>query len=188
VLMPVTAALELLGPALVSLFVAPEYQDMTSELLSLSVLAGAVRNLHMHTTDQLMVLERRIGMLAKLDVFEILVCAALSLAGLLWQGLQAAVIGQALGSLLTLGLSVWLVRRTMGFHWPWVDTFKVAVATAVMAAALFVFRQGHGGALGTWALLEGILLGAVVYALVCAMLFTPALRKALSARRARQGW
>ena len=186
VLAPVTVALELLGPALVKLVVAPEYQEVTGDLLSLSVLAGAVRNLHMHTTDQLMVLERRIGMLAKLDMFEIFACASLSLAGLLLQGLQAAVIGQALGSLLTLGLSVWLARRFMGFAWPWRETLKVAAATAVMALTLALFLGANAADLGLLALAEAALLGALVYAAVCAFLFAPALQKAIALRRAKQ--
>ena len=187
VLMPVTAALELLGPALVKLFVAVEYQEMTGELLSLSVLAGAVRNLHMHTTDQLMVLERRIGMLAKVDVFEIVLCAALSLAGLLLQGLHGAVIGQALGSLCTLVLSGWLARRYMAFEWPWMPSVKVAVATAVMVGALVLFDTFHGGQVGTVALAEAIVLAVLVYAVASALLFWPALRAALALRRSARG-
>jgi O-antigen/teichoic acid export membrane protein len=180
VLLPVTAALEMLGPTLVELFVAQQYQDITAELLGLSVLAGAIRNLHMHTTDQLMVLERRIAMLAKVDVVEIALCTAFSAAGLLLEGLRGAVVGQALGSLVTLGLSMWLARRFLGFRWPWLETAKIGIATAVMLGALVALHASHD-ALG---LGLATLVGTVVYAAACAVLFAPALRRLWSARRA----
>ena len=179
VLLPVTAALEMLGPTLVELFVAPEYQAITSEILGLSVMAGAVRNLHMHTTDQLMVLERRISMLAKVDVFEIVLCASLSLAGLVLDGVQGAVIGQALGSLATLCLSMWLARRHLGFVWPWADTLKIAAATAAMLLALYLLHASHD-ALGL-GLASAV--GALVYCAACALFFAPALRRVLRARQ-----
>ena len=179
VLLPVTAALEMLGPTLVELFVAPQYQAITSEILGLSVLAGAVRNLHMHTTDQLMVLERRIGMLARIDMFEIVLCAGLSLGGLVLDGVQGAVIGQALGSTATLGLSMWLAQRHLGFAWPWADTLKIVVATAVMLLALYLLHASHD-ALG---LGLATTVGALVYCAACALLFAPHLQRLLNARQ-----
>jgi len=178
VLLPMTVAVELLGPTLIKLFVATQYQDMTAEVLGLSVLAGALRNLHIHTTDQLMVLERRIGMLAKLDVVEIGLCAVFSLVGLYAEGVRGAVIGQALGSLLTLGLSLWLAHHRLGFRWPWRDTAKVTLASTVMLLALYALPYHHD--------LPGLVLassvGAVVYGLACGLLFAPALRRLWASR------
>lgn len=178
VLLPVTAAIEYLGPTLVKLFVASEYQAITTELLALSVVAGALRNLHMHTTDQLMVLERKVGMLAKVDLFEIALCAALSLAGLMLEGLRGAVVGQALGSLATLVLSAWLAHRHLGFRWPWRDTFKVIVATGVMLLALELLHASDN--------LLGLSLATVVATLVyfaaIAALYSPQWRRHLAAR------
>jgi O-antigen/teichoic acid export membrane protein len=173
VMVPITAALAVLGPTLVELFVAHEYQAITSELLGLSVLAGAVRNLHMHTTDQLMVLDRRIWMLAKVDLVEIVLCAACSLAGLVMWGLRGAVVGQAIGSLFTLGLSIWLARHRLGLRWPWAESAKVLVASAVMLLALAGLHAQHN-ALG---LGLASLLGAVVYGVACSVLFAPSLRR-----------
>ncbi len=178
VLLPVTAAVELLGPTLVELVVAAEYQAMTTELLALSVIAGALRNLHMHTTDQLMVLERRLGMLAKVDLFEIALCAILSLAGLMLEGLRGAVIGQALGSLATLVLSGWLAHRHLGFRWPWRDTLKITLATGVMLLAMLLL-QTRQDALG---LGLATALGTVVYGAAIALLFAPQWRRHLARR------
>lgn len=179
VLLPVTLGVEVLGPTLVELFVASEYQAITAELLALSVVAGALRNLHMHTTDQLMVLERKVGMLAKLDVFEIVLCCALSLAGLMLEGLRGAVIGQALGSLVTLVLSAWLAQRHLGFAWPWRDTGRIAVAAMVMLAALLGLQASHD--------LQGLVmataLGTLSYGATLALLYRQPIRRLLAARK-----
>jgi O-antigen/teichoic acid export membrane protein len=182
VLMPVTVAIEVLGPALVNLFVASEYRAVTTEVLALSMLAGAIRNLHMHTTDQLMVLERRIGMLAKVDLFEIVLCAGFSLLGLLGWGLPGAVFGQALGSLATLALSMALARRYLGFSWPWRDTFRVSMACAVMLGALWLLPASVAAA-GVPGLAVAVLGGAVVYGLTLALMYASELRMLWSARR-----
>lgn len=179
VLLPVTTGIEILGPTLVELFVAHEYQAITTELLALSVVAGALRNLHMHTTDQLMVLERKVGMLARVDLFEIVLCAAFSLAGLWLEGLRGAVIGQALGSLATLVLSAWLAQRFLGFRWPWLDTAKVFLATGVMLLTLLLLDARHDA----FGLGLGAVVGTLVYALALAALYRVQITSLLAARR-----
>ena len=133
----------------------------------------------MHTTDQLMVLERRIGMLAKVDVFEIVLCGAFSLAGLLLEGVRGAVAGQALGSLATLGLSMWLAHHRLGFCWPWLDSAKILAATSVMLTALLLLHASHDA----FGLGLSTAVGTAVYALSCAVLFAPALRQLWAQRR-----
>jgi len=180
VLLPVTVAIEVLGPSLVQLFVAQEYRAMTTDLLAISVIAGALRNLHVHTTDQLMVLERKIGMLARVDVFEIVLCAGLSLAGLMLEGLRGAVLGQALGSLATVVLSGWLAHRHLGFVWPWRDTAKIAVATAAMLAVLQLAPNGQNA----MSLVFATLLGTLAYAGALALIYSPQWRRLLATHRA----
>jgi O-antigen/teichoic acid export membrane protein len=173
VLLPVTAALALLGPALVSLTVAAQYRDIAAEMLSLAVVGGALRNLHAHVTDQLMVLDRRIRMAAEIDVIEIVACAAASFFGLMHYGLRGAVIGQALGSLLTLVVSMHWARKHLGLVWPWRESLKVLLATAAMFAVIT--------ALGTPPTLQGLLVGSLVgaltYALCMALAFWPQCRR-----------
>ena len=178
VLVPVTAALQLLGPPLVALAVAPEYRQTTKELLGLAVLAGALRNLHMHVTDQFMVLERRLKAVAIIGMVEIISCCMASLIGLYWYGLHGAVIGQAIGSVVALALSMYWSRTHQGFHWPWPETAKVVLASVVMVLAL--------NWLGVESSLRGLVIGAVVglltYAVAMSALFAPALRQLLAAR------
>lgn len=173
VLLPVTVGVELLGGLLVSMVVAADYRQITTELLGLSMAAGAVRNLHMHVTDQLMVLERRVGMLARLDTFEILACTAASLAGLLLWDVRGAVIGQGVGSLLALALSIHWARRHMGFEWPWAATAKIIAACGVMVLALALLPEQAD--LGGLVLASG--LGALAYGLTTLALFRPDWRR-----------
>jgi O-antigen/teichoic acid export membrane protein len=181
VLLPITAALQVLGPTLVALCVAPQYQQVTGELMGLAVLGGAVRNLHMHTTDQLMVLERRIRMVAQIDLVEIVLCAAASLAGLAWDGLRGALIGQALGSLAALALSLAWAQGRLGLRWPWLASAKLAAATALMLLALARLNPAHD-ALG---LALGTVTGGLVYLGACALAFAPALHRLWRERRPR---
>lgn len=173
VLLPATAALQLLGPELVRLTVAVEYQQTTSALLGLAVLAGMLRNLHMHVTDQLMVLELRLKVLAFVTVTEILACVVFSYIGLRQYGLQGAVIGQAIGSTLALGLSMRWVRIRLDFSWPWRETFKVMLATAIMVAAIIRLGDDQG-----WqGLLTGVAVGSCSYALAVLVVFARDLQR-----------
>jgi O-antigen/teichoic acid export membrane protein len=180
VLVPVTAAMELLGPTLVRLTVAEDYRELTTQMLALSVFAGALRNLHMHVTDQLMVLERRFGMVARIDVFEIAVCAIASLAGLKMAGLQGAVLGQALGSALTLLLSLHWARTRLGFIWPVAETLKVLAASALMMTALHALKAPQT----LQGLILAVLVGTLVYAATMAALFWPEVRRFVESARA----
>ncbi len=179
VLVPVTVAIELLGGHLATLAVAVEYRQLTADLLGLSVFAGALRNLHMHVTDQLMVLDRRFGMVAKVDVVEIVACAVASLAGLLLLGIHGAVLGQALGSAITLLLSVHWARTRLGFVWPTVETVKVMLATSIMAVALLALRPPSTLS----GLIAGIVVGAGTYGLSLSVMFWGDLRRLRATQR-----
>lgn len=179
VLAPVTAAVAWLGPALVTLVVAPDYRETSAGLLALATLGGALRNLHLHVTDQLMVLDRRWRMAAEINGVEIVLCGAAILVGLASHGLHGALAGQALGSLATLALSMHWARRHLGLQWPWLDTLRVLVATACMAAALQWLHAGSS----VRGLVAGAALGASVYGVVLALLFATPLRQALARRR-----
>lgn len=173
VLVPVTVGVELLGATLVKLTVAEEYRELTTQMLSIAMFAAALRNLHLHVTDQLMVLERRFVMCAKVDVTEIVVCLAASLAGLQIYGLQGAVLGQAFGSALALLLSIYWARTRLGFVWPTSETVKVLAATAAMALALHWLHAPHTLA----GLLLAVFVGATVYAFAMAALFWADVRR-----------
>lgn len=177
VLVPAVVGMFLLGPALATIAVAPGYRETTVSVLGVAMLGGALRNLHVHTTDQLMVLDRRIRLAAIVDVFEIATGIAASLAGLYLFGMRGAVLGQAVSSAATLAFGIRCAHVRLGFRWPWADSAKIALSAAVMGLAIV--------SLNSSASLEGLLqdtiAGIVVYAIVCSLLY----RRTLQAMRAR---
>lgn len=179
VLAPVTAGLALLAPAAVAVMVSKTYAPATAELLGLTVLGGALRNLHAHVTDQLMVLDRRFRMAADVDVIEIVACIAASAAGLALFGLRGAVVGQAVGSLLTLAVSMHWAHKHLGLHWPWADSAKVLCATAAMAIGVIALDPSRTLA----GLVGGAALGTAFYAAAIGALFARRGRELLASRR-----
>jgi len=172
VLAAATVAMHFAGPELAALTVSPAYREVTGQLLGLSVLSGMLRNLHVHATDQLMLLQRRMGLIARISVIEILACGLGSAVGLWGWQLHGAVVGQAIGSALALGLSVWWARQQLGFVWPWADTLRIAAASSLMALAMALYPSGEG----LVHLVGSLLCGGLAYVLGCAMLYRDVLQ------------
>jgi O-antigen/teichoic acid export membrane protein len=173
VLMPATVAMQFIGPDLAALAVAGTYREITGQLLGLSVFAGMLRNLHVHATDQLMLLQRRMVMMGQVNVIEIVVCVGASLVGLYGWQLQGAVIGQAVGSAVALLVSLRWAHTKLGFRWPWADSARIAAASGAMALALMAWHPERSiMGLALW-----VAWGALAYALASAVLFHTALRQ-----------
>lgn len=136
VLFPTVAGIILVGDLLTDLGVAAEYRETTKAVLGLSALAGALRFLHLHSTDQNFVLERRFGAAAVVHVAENLLILVFAGFGLYRWGLVGAVAGAAIGSGLTVILSGWLAVTRLGFQVPVIDLAKAGSATAFMSALL----------------------------------------------------
>ena len=169
VTLPVCAGLAFIGPAIVQLAVAPAYRDATTAVLGLAVVSGAVRCLHLHVSDQWLVLERRFRLAAWVDIVEVVACAAASLVGLAWFGLRGAVGGQLVGSAIALVVST-LAAGRLGLRWPWRDTLKILVATGAMSLVLWVM-----GTTATPAgVAQGIAVGAAAYAVAMSACYFPA--------------
>lgn len=181
VLLPATTLVALVGGRLVEPLVGPAYRELTGDLLALAMLGGALRNLLNHVVDQLMVLETRWRMMVWMDLAEIAIGVAATLAGLALAEQRGAVLGQAAATLLMLAVGIRLCRVHFGFHWPWADTGRVLLACAAMAAVLLGLQARLHGMVE---LLAGAALGAAVGAGVLAALFAPLLRRAWQQRRA----
>ncbi len=176
-LAPIVAGLMLVGGPATDLLIAEPYRETTRAILGLSALAGALRFLHIHVTDQLFVLERRIAYAGIVDIVEIAATVALTVAGLVWYGPVGGVIGNAVGSGLATLTSLALARR-MAFRLPGPDLLKVAAATAVMAGALALLPSPES----VPALVATIVAGMGVYGLAIAAAYAPQVR-AIIARR-----
>ncbi|MEF7613763.1 lipopolysaccharide biosynthesis protein [Aquincola sp. MAHUQ-54] len=178
VILPLTVGFGIVGPMLVQLVVATAYRDATADIVALSVLSGTLHCLHVHVTDQLLVLERRFDLAARVDLVEIAVGATATLIGLHLGGLRGAVLGVAVGSLAAVACSTYWSGQ-LGFTWPWGDVLRVLAATAAMAAVLVWL----GSRSGVGALVMEVAAGASTYVAAIAVLYAPRLLKELQLRR-----
>ena len=136
VMAPTVVGIMMISSPATDLLIAEPYREMTKAILGLSALAAAIRFLHVHVTDQIFVLEKRLIYAGIVDVVEIVAAIALTVAGLLAYGPVGAVIGTALGSLLAAIVSLYLAMAKLDFAPPLRDIALVAAATAAMAGAL----------------------------------------------------
>lgn len=176
-LAPIVAGLILVGGPATQLLIAEPYREMTAAILGLSAFAGALRFMHVHVTDQLFVLDKRIAYAAIVDVVEIAATLVLTVVGLVWHGPVGAVIGNAAGSALATLTSLVLARR-MQFRLPFADIAKVLAATIAMAAGLMLLPA----ATTIVGLVLTIAAGMALYGVVIAIVYATKLREMLSRR------
>ena len=181
ILAPTVVGLAIVGGPATDLLIAEPYREMTRQILGLSALAGALRFLHVHVTDQLFVLEKRIGYAATVDIVEIGATLALTIAGLVWYGPVGAVLGNAAGSALATLTSLVLAAR-MDFRLPAVDVARVLAATAAMAGGLLLLPP----ATGVFGLVLAVAAGMAIYAAAIALLYAGRLRDIVSRRFGRR--
>lgn len=174
VLFPTVAGLALIGDILVDLVVAEPYRAATASVLAAATLGGALRFAHVHTTDQILVLDARFGYAALVDLVEIAATALLTAVGLHFWGLPGAVFGAAAGSAIAFAVSIGLAVRVAGFSFPVGETARIALATGAMALVLTVTPLPDEGVVG---LIARVIAGALAYGAVAGLLFLPELRR-----------
>ncbi|BCP51877.1 hypothetical protein K32_04940 [Kaistia sp. 32K] len=182
VMAPTVAGIAMISAPATDLLIAEPYREMTKAILGLSALAAAIRFLHVHVTDQIFVLEKRLRYAGIVDVVEIVAAVALTAAGLLAYGPVGAVIGTALGSLLAAIVSLYLAMAKLDFVPPMRDIAQVAAATAAMAIGLAVLPT----ATSVTGLVLTILFGMAVYAAAILVAYRGEARGILERRLSRR--
>lgn len=172
VLFPAMTGLALVGGLITDLAVAEAYRQTTRDVLALAALGGMVRFYHLHVSDQVLLLERKYGRILAVNVFEALMTAVLAVVGYESDGLVGVVTGALVASCLALALSSFLAVRECGFRFPLADTARIALATAIMAAAVAVVPVPPTAA----GLAASIAVGAVVYASAMSVIYFPKAR------------
>ena len=182
--------LGLLVPAVIGVFaiaeplallVAPApYQAMTAAILPLATLTGAIRVFRNHLLDEMLQLDAKPGLMARLDLAEavltILFCLIGALAGGIWGALLGCLAATSLATALALVVTVRLYGWPIAFR----DLVTISVAGLVMAAAL---ASAPGGG-GPWSLPASIAIGGASYLAACALLDRQRLGAMLRRQRA----
>ena len=175
-LLPTTVGLLLIAPQLITLAIAQPFQAVTIAVLPVAVIAGALRNMRLHFSDQAFLLFERTDLATLVNGFEAIAVVIFCLTGLALYGIVGAAAGCLAGSLLGLIAGMSLSRVRFGLIIPWKHVLRISIATAVMALAV---------ALTPNSLSQPILLlvlkvanGIIVYALTLIALY-PSFRRTL---------
>ncbi len=167
VLLPSIVGLWLVTDILVDLAVAETYRDVTRAIVGIAAFGGMVRAYHSHATGQMLILDRRYGLLMMVGIFEIVATTGLATVGFYANYLVGVVGGALLASALTLALSATLAIRLCGFRVPVADTARIAFATLVMGLAIHVVNWPHT----TVGLAGAILIGGLFYVVALAAVY-----------------
>ncbi len=178
VLAPATAGLVVISPKLVDLVIAAPFRPITLAVLPISAIAGAVRNMRVHFSDQSMLLFERTDLSIFVYTLEATMVVAGCFLGLRLHGLvgaaEGSLVGLALGTVFGFGFS----RRMFGLILPYGRMLRIAAATAAMVAALLwtpVLPESRP----VISLLAQVALGGLVYTAALAALH-PAQVRALA--------
>ena len=136
VLAPAAAGLWAISEPLVKLVVAEPFRDVTAAVLPWAILAGAARNFRIHFGEQVFLLREETRIPLANDIIDGLTTIGGGAIGLAWGGLPGSVAGAAVGSILSL-----LVTLACGSYWhafslPPGHLLRILGATAVMVGVL----------------------------------------------------
>jgi O-antigen/teichoic acid export membrane protein len=166
VVVPATAGVIWLTPALVDLLIGAEFREMTRVLLPVAALAAAVRNVRVHCADQVFLLREKPGILLKVTLVESAATLAGCTVGLLAGGLLGACLGCLAGSAVGF-LACFGAAYREGLRVPARPVARIALATGIMLVPLAWMPPNPG-----WLVLVAAIAGAgTLYLAVLALLF-----------------
>lgn len=181
ILLPSVAGVFMLRDEIVHLLIAPSFQAATLAILPLATLSGAIRNFRAHFADQVFLLHKRTRLMIGINGIEALLTVGLSILFIARWGLVGAVIASTVSAAVAATVSFAAGIVSFGLRPPLKHLLKVAVATSVMTAALYVLPK-HVAVLS---LTLHIALGAAIYAAVLAALYGATLRRLWSSYRTK---
>lgn len=181
ILVPSVVGAFLLNKDIVWALVAEPYREITTTILPLSILAGALHSFRDHGPDQPFLVFARTKLAALTTGLEAVLTVLMCWAGLKLGGFHGAVAGCAIAALIAAGFSFALARMLFGYYLRWRDLARIAVATAVMALAQMLM-PGAGSLLR---LVIEIAVCAAVYFAVMGVLYPAISRQAIDTVRTR---
>lgn len=175
-LAPASTGIVMISRPLVELMIAQPFQAVTFAVLPLAVVAGALRNLRVHTVDQVIILFERTRMNVVINVVEVIATVACCILGLIYGGLPGAAAGCLAGTVAGLVFGCVVAARGFGLPLPWAMLARITLATMWMAAALALIPfERAAGPLPLRIALE-VAAGGLVYLLTLAALFPELVR------------
>lgn len=161
ILVPSVIGAFLFNQAIVCALVAAPYREITTAILPLSILAGALHAFRDHGTDQPFLVFARTKLAALTTGLEATLTVVMCWAGLRLDGVYGAVAGCAIAALIAAVFSFALARMLFNYYLRWGDLARIAVATAIMAFAQMLMP--YPGSL-LWLVIEIALCAGVYFA------------------------
>lgn len=175
-LAPAIAGLYVIGKPLIELIIAAPYREVTTQILPMALVTGALRNVRIHFANQVFLLHEK----PMIPVLNDGIDAALTLVfggiGLWLGGLTGCVMGVMTGSVVTLATGFGAAWRWHAFTFPVADVLRIGTATVAMAIAVARLDTRPD----TASIAYAVFLGGIVYAAVLAAMYPSATAKAAS--------
>lgn len=175
-LAPAIAGLYVVGGPMIELIVAAPYRDITTQILPMALVTGALRNVRIHFANQVFLLHEKPMIPVLNDGIDALLTLVFGGIGLWLGGLTGCVMGVMLGSVVTLATGFAAAWHWHKFTFPVADALRIGTATAAMAVMVARLDTRPN----TLSLASGIAVGAVVYAAVLAAMYPAVSVKAAS--------
>lgn len=182
VLAPSCAGLYVVGGDLVRLVLAHPFWDSTLDLLGPTLVAAFLFNFRTHFVAHIFMLDHKTRLLTLFTAIEAALVCVLGVILVRVDGLQGVVYAHLIAAAVVTLLMVDRAVRRLGLLFPVADVLKLALATTVMAGAVWSLGDGAG----VVHLLLRCLLGMVVYAGCVAVLYArmlPTVLKGLGSLR-----
>jgi O-antigen/teichoic acid export membrane protein len=172
-LLPATLGLALIATPFTAVVVGEEFREATLTVLPLAALAAAVRNMRMHTVDQVFMIAEEPGFLLKVNAVEAGATVLLCAAGVTLDGLRGACLGPLAATTGCALVSFLVARLRHGFAIPLRPVLLFVLATAAMAAVLTpdIYPAGPLG------LAARVAAGMIVYGGLVGLALPPLLRR-----------
>jgi O-antigen/teichoic acid export membrane protein len=138
ILMPATIGLVIVSEPLTRSFVGAEFQAATLIVLPLATIGAAIRNLRMHTVDQVFMIAERPGFLLVLNIIEAAATTVLSIVGLLLGGLGGACLGVVVATALSALYGLAVARFRHGFSISIEPVIRITAAAGIMAGIVLL--------------------------------------------------
>lgn len=173
VLAPAIAGLYVIGPPLITLTVAAPYREITTAVLPMALITGALRNVRIHFANQVFLLHEKPLIPVLNDGIDALLTVVFGALGLWLGGLIGCVLGVMAGSILTLITGFAASWCWYQFTFPIADLFKIGTATVAMAFAVRALDTIPT----SLSLVIAMLVGGIVYGVVLGALYPQASAK-----------
>ena len=173
-LAPAIAGLYVIGKPLIELIIAAPYREITTQILPMALVTGALRNVRIHFANQVFLLHEKPMVPVLNDGIDALLTLVFGGIGLWFGGLTGCVMGVMIGSIVTLATGFAAAWHWHAFTFPLADVLRIGTATVAMAIA--VARLDIRPA--TASIAYAIIIGGIVYAAVLAVMYPTLATKA----------